>query len=111
MADLVKTFSDQGIWAAKDHAERFLKAAGFSVGINQAHSPRGILFGRDVIIMKWRNLRRHEIEALHGELTGDGREGPITVRIFERAPQEAKRAFHKIALDEYALFPQERQDG
>jgi hypothetical protein len=101
MADLIKTFSETGTWVAKNAAEEFLQLAGFSVGANQAHSPRGILFG-DYAIMKWRNLRRRDIAALHGVMTGDGREGPLVVRIFERAPQEAKRAFHRQA----ALYSQ-----
>lgn len=97
MADLVKTFNQTGDFEAMNAAEHFLKVAGFSIGSSQRGSPRGIMFG-DVDISKWRNLRQFEIDELHGAMTGDGRNGPLTVRIRESAPQEAKQAFHKTAL-------------
>lgn len=97
MANLTKTFSQAGDFEAMNAAEDFLRSAGFSVGTSQRGSPRGIMFG-DCDIEKWRNLRQFEIGQLHGRMTGDGRNGPLTVTIFETAPIEAKRAFHKTAL-------------
>ena len=78
-------------------AEHFLQIAGFSVGRNQRGDPRGILFG-DYDIAKWRNLSSQERADCHGQMTGDMREGPVVVTIFEHAPQEAKVEFHKTAM-------------
>lgn len=103
MSALTKTFSTPGTFAARHAAERFLESAGFSVGISQGPSPRGILFG-EYAIMKWRNLNEHERNALHGQMIGDGRGGPVTVEIFERAPVEAKRRFQD-AVDADELPP------
>ncbi len=96
MANLVKTFAQTGDFEANTAAEHFLEQAGFSVGTMQRGDPRGIMFG-DCVISKWRNLHHLEKQAMHGQMTGNMREGPITVTIFESAPQEAKRDFHKIA--------------
>lgn len=86
-----KTFSQTGDFEAVRAAEAFLAAAGFSVGIMQAHSPRGILFG-DYDISKWRNMSRHEKEELDGEMIG-GRDGPVKVSIYPYASRDARRAF------------------
>lgn len=72
-------------------AERFLEACGFSIGHCQRGSPRGILFG-DFDIQKWRNLTEADREALHGTMTGDMRAGPVTITIFETAPEEGRNA-------------------
>lgn len=96
-AELVKTFSDTGDFAAATAAVDFLRAAGFSVGSTQAGAPRGIMFG-DYSIAKWRNLNRRDAGLLDGIAFGDMRNGPVTVRIFARADQEAKTAFHKTAV-------------
>jgi hypothetical protein len=98
MADLVKTFDQPGDFEAMHAAETFLETAGFSVGRMQRGDPRGILFG-DFDIAKWRNLNARERAGLHGHLIGDMRAGPVTIRIFEKAPQDAKRRFHLCALN------------
>lgn len=84
------TFNDAGDFAAVRAAEVFLREAGFSVGIMQAGSPRGILFG-DFVIAKWRNLRPADVAALHGTMIG-GRDGPVHVVIKATAPAEAHEA-------------------
>lgn len=99
MADLVKTFDQAGDFEAMHRAEQFLTAAGFSIGRMQGPAPRGILFGA-YDIAKWRNLNAGQRDALHGEMTGSMRNGPVTVRIFDAAPQDAKRRFHQVATDE-----------
>ncbi|WP_139043875.1 hypothetical protein [Allomesorhizobium alhagi] len=85
------TFQDPREFAAEDRARSFLEAAGFSVGREQAHAPRGILFG-SYDIQKWRNLSAAHREALHGVMTGNGRTGPVKVEIFDTAPDAAKAA-------------------
>lgn len=96
MANLVKTFTGEDDFSAMIAAERFLKAAGFSVGSTQRGDPRGIMFG-EYDIPKWRNLNQSERKSLHGQMTGNMRSGPVTVTIFGSASAEAKREFHKTA--------------
>lgn len=88
------TFTDTGDFVAARRAERFLEEAGFSVGHGQRGAPCGILFGL-YDIQKWRNLNERERAALHGIMTGDGRNGPIFVEIFDSAPDAAKVALRK----------------
>lgn len=85
------TFSQTGDFEAMRAAETFLQSAGFSIGSWQRGAPCGVMFG-DYGIAKWRNLSRQEQAQLHGILTGDGRNGPLTVTIFETAPIAAVAA-------------------
>jgi hypothetical protein len=84
-------FHDDEEFGASRKAVSFLESRGFSIGRNQAHSPRGILFGAHDI-QKWRNRRPRDREALHGELTGDMRNGPATIHRRENAPAAAMPA-------------------
>lgn len=84
-------FADRGEHAAMRAAERFLNGAGFSVGRLQGPAPRGIMFG-DYDVQKWRNLNDADRRTLHGQMTGDMRNGPVQVIIFASAPPEALRA-------------------
>jgi hypothetical protein len=88
-----KTFDNQGDFKANYAAEQFLRERGFSVGSMQRGDPRGILFGH-YDIQKWRNLRKADIQALHGVMRGDMRNGPVTIELFDSAPAEAQAAFH-----------------
>ena len=90
---LVKTFIQTGDFEAVRVAERFLADAGFSVGIMQAHAPRGILFG-DYSISKWRNMTPREVSRLDGKMVG-GRAGPVNITIYHDARPEAREAFTK----------------
>ena len=76
-----KVFNDKGAFEAYYKAEKFLKSRGFSVGSMQAGDPIGIMFG-DYHIMKWRNLRQSDRDALHGQIIGDKRNGPVTINLF-----------------------------
>lgn len=69
-------------------AEAFAAEVGFSIGSMQRDQPMGLLFG-DFKIAKWSNLSATERQALHGKITGDKREGPVSVTIFDTAPKEA----------------------
>lgn len=100
MAPPLLTFSDIGDFAAMRRAERFLEDAGFSVGHAQRGAPRGILYG-DYDIQKWRNLNERHRAALHGVMTGDMRNGPVTVALFPSAP-DAARAAMRTATAGYA---------
>lgn len=83
-----KVFDQPGDFAAAKAAEQFLKDCGFSIGRRQRGQPSGIMFG-DFDIQKWRNLRKwHRLE-LHGVATGDFRNGPVIIEIYDTAPAEA----------------------
>lgn len=83
---IVVTFSDDGVFVANDAAEKWCAARGIAVGEMQRGAPRGLLYG-NYRISKWRNLNRDERRELDGTMSGDGRLGPITIRIREK--QEA----------------------
>ena len=85
------TFTQDGEFEAYRAAQEWLNAGGFSWGQGQRGAPCGILFG-DFIIAKWKNLTIAERRECHGELTGDHRLGPVTVRIFADAHPDAIRA-------------------
>lgn len=78
---MIKTFHEQGDFAAQAAAKRWLHDRGYSVGAMQDWSPRGIMRG-DIIIAKWKNLSLREKAMLDGQMTGDMRNGPVTVEIF-----------------------------
>jgi len=78
---MIKTFHEQGDFAAAGAAEQWLHENGYSVGSSQRGSPRGIMRG-DVLIAKWRNLSSRERAALDGQMTGDMRAGPVVIEIF-----------------------------
>lgn len=77
---VITTFDVPGDFEATRAAERWLAERDYSVGHAQRGAPRGILHG-DFDIQKWRNLRRHEREALDGLVLGDTRNGPVIVRL------------------------------
>lgn len=84
-----RTFADTGDFAATRAAEAWCNENGISVGIMQGHDPRGLLVG-DFDIAKWRNLDRDERAALHGVMTGDGRNGPAHIELFANCPPIAE---------------------
>jgi hypothetical protein len=88
------TFSYPGEFVADSHAVAALEDCGFSVGRIQAHAPRGILFGL-YDIQKWKNLNAEHRRALHGLMSGDYRNGPVTVEIFDSAPEIGKVAIRR----------------
>lgn len=75
-----KTFSETGTFQALYAAQNWLAANGYSFGSTCRGSPTGILKG-DFVIAKWLNLTKAEIAQLDGQITGDNREGPLTVTL------------------------------
>lgn len=73
-----KVFDEAGDFSACNAAEKWCKENGVSVGSMQRGDPRGLIRG-DVSIAKWRNLRQADKDALDGQMTGDMRNGPVTV--------------------------------
>jgi hypothetical protein len=65
---MIRTFDQQGDFAAQAAAKQWLHERGYSVGIMEADAPRGIMRG-DVLIAKWCNLSPRE---KRGYETDDG---------------------------------------
>lgn len=82
--DLVVTFDRAGTFEAMQAAEDWCRARGVAFGSSERGSPRGLMVG-DYAIAKWRNLSPKERRQCHGTMTGDGRYGPITIRISRAA--------------------------
>lgn len=87
-----KTFSNIGAFAASLAAEQYLRERGFSIGFTEGNAPRGVRFG-DCTIAKWRNLSERDKQNMHGAMSGNPRNGPVTVDLFESAPTAAIGAF------------------
>jgi hypothetical protein len=88
------TFAQRGDFAAVRAAEAALKAAGFSVGIMQAHAPRALFLG-DCAISKWRNLSAMERLMADGEMHG-GRDGPVQIVVSAGAGDDVLAAFADV---------------
>lgn len=73
-----ETFTGTRDFEAVGKAEDWCRERGLSVGSAERGSPRGILLG-DVTIAKWRNLTATERAQLHGQMSGDMRNGPVHV--------------------------------
>ena len=91
------TFDKLGDFVSMNLAEDTLRKAGFSIGSMQRDEPIGIMFGA-CAISKWRNLSQRERDELHGQITGDKRNGPVTVTLFCNAPNEARTALAEVVL-------------
>lgn len=72
--------SDGTEFSAIAKAESWLKANGYSIGSMQGNNPIGVMRG-DVYISKWFNMTPDEQLSLHGTLTGDYRNGDVTLTI------------------------------
>jgi len=79
-----KQFNEAGDFNAVNAAEKWCAENGISVGRMQRGDPRGLMYG-DFDIQKWRNLDAKDRAALHGQMTGDMRNGPVVVRIKPRS--------------------------
>jgi hypothetical protein len=77
---VTRVFAETGEFAASHAAEEWCARHGISVGFMQRRDPRGLLYG-DYAISKWRNLTAEHRRSLDGRMTGDMRNGPVTVTI------------------------------
>ncbi|MDE8343242.1 MAG: hypothetical protein POG24_05420 [Acidocella sp.] len=80
------TFHKNGDFGALDAVEAWCRARNISIGRHQAGAPRGLLFGADYDIAKWRNLSQAERDQLEGIVTG-GR-GTDVVLSMSRGPYD-----------------------
>ena len=74
-------------------AEDWLRKRGFSLGNMERTNPRGILLG-DYEIAKWRNLTGKEKRDLDGKMTGDMRNGPVLVELWDCYAEPPELATH-----------------
>ena len=68
-----------------DKAEEALRVAGFTVGVLQRSSPRGIVYGDEYFISKWRNLSPDDRARLHGIYQRHGPRGSYVRITIQRA--------------------------
>jgi hypothetical protein len=73
-------FKRQGTFNALNDAQRWCKEHGISYGSTCARGPQCLLFG-DWNIAKWHNLTDDERSQCIGTISGDTRNGPVTVYI------------------------------
>lgn len=83
------TFPQIGYFRACRLAEEWCKENGISVGPMQRGDPRGLMRG-DISIAKWRNLNDQDRAELHGQMTGNMREGPVVITLIESAAARVK---------------------
>ena len=76
-----KKFDDSGDFQAFYAATKWLDMNGFSYGSMQGPEPIGVIKG-DCAISKWRNLSALDKKHLDGVITGDKRNGPVFVEIY-----------------------------
>lgn len=81
-------------WVAKRAAESFVKAAGWSIGPSDRSQCRGVLFSTAVAVSKWHVLTSIEQAGCDAVVTGDSRNGPLTLTVTACG---RKRAAAKIA--------------
>ncbi len=78
-------FDQKGTFRALEAARQWCRDNGISYGSSCAMSPTGLLRG-DYCIAKWRNLTLKERKELDGTMSGDMREGPVTIRLRDLPP-------------------------
>jgi hypothetical protein len=78
---MVEVFTQKGDFAAYYAACHWCKESGISYGSMQRDDPIGLMRG-DWDISKWRNMTKKEQSALDGIMTGDKRNGPVTIEMY-----------------------------
>lgn len=77
-----KVFEGERTFEALHAAEKWCIDNGYSYGSTCACAPQAIKKG-NWAIAKWKNLTPSERNDIDGTITGEGRQGPVTVKIFE----------------------------
>lgn len=85
MSQFQKTFTGEQPFAAMNACSTWLEQRGYSCGSTCAMHPTGVLRGD--AIAKWKNLTATEIAELDGRITGNTREGPVTL-VLKVAPAD-----------------------
>ncbi len=87
-------FDQLGDFEACRAAEKWCAERGISVGEMQGPAPRGLLVG-NYCIAKWRNLTNAERRELKGRMTGNMRNGPVTITLEGHADEYPNLAEEK----------------
>lgn len=96
MTDVIEVrFTQTETWAAARAAEEWCRERGVSYGPSDRTNTRALMVG-DWHIAKWHNLSPKERRESHGTITGDHRNGPLTLRIradmlATRPPEDTER--------------------
>ena len=80
MSTTTIVFDQKETFEAKYAAEKWCQDNNISFGSSCANSPIGLLRG-NYSIAKWRNLSIKERAQLDGTMSGDMRNGPVTITI------------------------------
>src|SRR3546814_4375627 len=96
-------FDQKGTFNALEAARQWCRDNGVSYGSSCAMSPTGLLRG-DYCIAKWRNLTPKERKQLDGTMSGDMREGPVTIRLRDLRSEEHTSELQSLMRISYAVF-------
>lgn len=80
------TFQVKGTFQSMYAAHEWLLDRGYDWGSSSAMKPTGVIKGDYVasgLPQKWKNFSKTQEKEVHGAITGDMREGPVTVYLFK----------------------------
>lgn len=92
------SFEREGPFESWYACQRWLTERGYSFGSTCVMSPVGVLKG-DYTIAKWRNLTPKERAELDGSVSGDFRNGPVTLTLKVAPTLEENRDY--VAIPEH----------
>lgn len=79
-------FLNKGTFEAYNAAEAWANENGYTAGSMSCPHPTGLIKGdydATDIPLKWKNFKAKHRNVIDGAITGDFREGPVTVTIFQ----------------------------
>ncbi|MDF2189303.1 hypothetical protein [Paraflavitalea sp. CAU 1676] len=96
-----KEFLVPGTFKSMYAAQAWLKQNGYDYGSTSAMDPTPVVkgeYGNYDLPQKWKNFTRADELTVHGAITGNMRDGPVTVHIFqEKQPNNPPENMSKIS--------------
>jgi hypothetical protein len=86
-------FQGGGTFEAMYAAQAYLTENGYEYGSTCRHEPVAVMKGDYDLPQKWKNFTAKEKKSVHGTMTGDMREGPVTITFYDGFKPE-----HTVAL-------------
>lgn len=81
-ADVLRVeFKQAREWATLNAAHAWCESRGVSYGSTDRTRTIALIARPDVLVAKWHNLTSKERATVDGTITGDAREGPLSLRI------------------------------